>query len=193
MPKINAPTLAEHRANQRAALLRAGEEILLSAGLSALSPRTVTERAGLTRSSFYDYFATKDDLLVAITIDSMQRWNAEVKEQLQSVEPGIPELRALVDATMRMSADGKHQLAAIVRQASLSPSAVEDLLALHEVLFWPAIRVLTDLGMEPSQTSAMLIQSVLGAGVQLVILGVDQSQVADDVFRLLTKGLTSQA
>lgn len=163
----------------------------MSAGLSALSPRTVTERAGLTRSSFYDYFATKDDLLVAITIDAMERWNAEIEEQLQSVEPGMPELRALVDATMRMSADGKHQLAGIVRQASLSPSVVEDLMALHEVVFRPVVRVLTDLGIEPSQTSAMMVQSVLGAGVQLVILGEDQAQVADDVFRLLTNGLTS--
>ena len=29
MPKISAPTVAEHRATQRAALLRAGEAVLL--------------------------------------------------------------------------------------------------------------------------------------------------------------------
>ena len=54
MPKISAPTVAEHRAMQRAALVRAGEEVLLAAGLAGVTPRSVCERAGMSRSSFYD-------------------------------------------------------------------------------------------------------------------------------------------
>lgn len=189
MPKINAPTVAEHRATQRAALLRAGEKVLLSGGWAAVSPTSVSERAGIARSSFYDYFPSKDDLLVAIAIDAMERWDAEMAEELQAVEPGISELRAFVDATMRMAADGRHAIAAIVREAELAPSAVEDVMALHDALFRPVTRVLAGLGMDASQTSIMLIHGVLGAGVQLVTHGVVPEQVADDVYRLLTQGL----
>lgn len=191
MPKITAPTVAEHRANQRAALLRAGEDVLLAGGLTALSPTSVTERAGLARSSFYDYFRSKDDLLVAIAVEAMERWDAEIEERLNAADPGVGELRAFIDATMRMAADGRHAIAAMVREAELTPSTNEDLMALHDALFRPVIRVLTGLGMAASHTSVMLIHGVLGAGVQLVTHGVDESQVADDVFRLLTQGLVS--
>lgn len=189
MPKINAPNVAEHRARQRAALMEAGEEVLLSGGWAAVSPTSVGERAGIARSSFYDYFPSKDDLLVAIAIDAMERWDAEIAAEMQGLEPGTPELRAFVDATMRMAADGKHAIAALVREADLAPSAVEDVMALHDALFRPVTRVLIGLGMEASQTSTMLIHGVLGAGVQLVTHGVDHAQVADDVYRLLTQGL----
>ena len=145
MPRITAPTVAEHRALQRAALLRAGEEVLAAGGLTAFSPTSVSERAGMARSSFYDYFPSKDDLLVAIAIDAMERWDAEIEEALAGVEPGYAELRALVDATMRMTAEGKHAIAGIVREADLSPTRVDDLMVLHDALLRPVTRVLGDL------------------------------------------------
>lgn len=91
-----APTVAEHRAAQRAALLRAGEAPLLEAGAAGTNARGVCERAGLSRSSFYDYFATKDDLLVAIAIVAIERWDREIEEALADTEPGLAELRRFV-------------------------------------------------------------------------------------------------
>lgn len=189
MPKISAPTVAEHRAAQRAALLRAGEAVLLEAGLAAVNPRNVCERAGLGRSSFYDYFSTKDDLLVAIAIGAIERWDAEVEELLSGVEPGLPELRRFVDATMTMTAEGKHDLAGALRDADLSPSSLEDVMTLHTALLRPVIRVLEDLGIERTQSTASLVQGILGAGVQLVSHGVAPQTVADEVYLLLTRGL----
>lgn len=190
MPKISAPTVAEHRATQRAALLREGEAVLLESGLAAVTPRSVCERAGLARSSFYAYFASKDDLLVAIAIDAIERWDAEIEQELAGTEPGLEELRRFIDATMAMTAEGKHEIAASLREAKLSPSRYEDVMALHDALLRPLIRVLGDLGVPVSGSATMLAQGVLGAGVQLVSHGMDPRTVADDVFRLLTRGLT---
>ena len=189
MPKITSATVAEHRVAQRAALVRAGEEVLLDGGLAGFHPTSVSKRAGMARSSFYDYYATKDDLLVAIAIEAMARWSAQMEEALKDVQPGLPQLRAFVDATMRMAADGQHRLAEIVREAHLSPSSMDDLMALHEALLSPVTRVLTDVGVDASRTSVMLAQGVLSAGVQLVAHGVDPKDVARDAYRMLTAGL----
>ncbi|WP_448811486.1 TetR/AcrR family transcriptional regulator [Agromyces bauzanensis] len=189
MPKISAPTVAEHRAAQRAALVRAGEVVLLDTGLAGISPRSVCERAGMARSSFYDYFPSKDDLLVAIAIDAIERWDAEIEQALSGVEPGLAQLRVFVDATMAMTADGRHGIAGVLREADLSPSRYEDLMALHDALLRPLIRVLTDLGLPTPGPSAMLVQGVLGAGIQLVSHGMEHRAVADDVYHLLTRGL----
>ncbi|SFI60714.1 MULTISPECIES: TetR/AcrR family transcriptional regulator [Microbacterium] len=190
MPKISAPTVAEHRATQLAALLRAGEAVLLEAGITGVNPRSVCERAGLTRSSFYDYFATKDDLLVAIAIDAIERWDAEIDHALADIEPGLPELRRFVDATMAMTAEGKHAIAGALREADLAPSRYEDLMVLHDALLRPLVRVLSELGLGQSRSAVTLVQAALGAGIQLVSHGEDHRAVADDVFRLLTRGLT---
>lgn len=189
MPKITSATVAEHRVAQRAALIRAGEETLLAEGLAGFHPTSVSKRAAMARSSFYDYFATKDDLLVAIAIEAMGRWGAQMEEELKDVAPGLPQLQAFVDATMRMAGDGQHRLADMVKDAHLSPSSVDDLMVLHEALLSPVARVLTDVGADASGNSVMLVQGVLSAGVQLVAHGVDPQDAARDAYRMLTSGL----
>lgn len=52
MPKISAPTVAEHRVRQRGALLRAAIELLVDGGVSAVTPAAVSAAAGLARPSF---------------------------------------------------------------------------------------------------------------------------------------------
>ena len=46
MPQIDAPTVAEHRAQQRESLLDAAEAILLERGHGALTFRALGERTG---------------------------------------------------------------------------------------------------------------------------------------------------
>lgn len=191
MPKISAPTVVEHRAAQRAALVDAGEAVLLESGLAGVTARSVSERAGLARSSFYDYFPSKDDLLVAIAIDAIARWDAALDRALAGVEPGLPELRAFVDATMAMSAEGKHAIAGVLRDAQLSPSRMEGLMALHDALMRPVLRVLAHLGVPESSSKIHLVNGVLGAGIQLVGHGADHRTVADEVYRFLTQGVSA--
>lgn len=190
MPRISAPTVAEHRAAQRAALIRAGEAVLLEVGVTGVTPRSVSERAGLRRSSFYDYFAHKDDLLVAIAIDAIERWDAELESALAETEPGIPRLRAHVEATMVMTAEGGHAIAGSLRDAQLSPSSHDDVRALHDAALRPLAAVLAELGAADPNTTA-LVHGLLGTGMDLVAQGREPARVADDVIRMLTRGLAT--
>ena len=187
MPKISAPTVSAHRAAQRAALLRATAELLRESGLSGVSPRTVSERAGMSRSSFYDYFPSKDDLIVAVAIEAFDRWNQEIDAAVEAAEPGLPELRALIDATMQMTADGEHNLAGSLRQAELSPAQFENLMVLHEVVMRPIAELLDRL--DVPQRFLGLVNGVIGAGVQAVQRGQDPAEVAEDAFTVLEGGL----
>src|SRR5690606_31231498 len=135
-------------------------------GVADINPRTVTERAGMSRSSFYDYFPSKDDLLVAVAIDAFDRWNRGIADALAQVEPGPAKLRALVDATMQMTAAGEHDLAGPLQQADLSPTRFEDLMVLHDALMRPVADVVTEMGVP--ERFVHLVQGVLNAGVQLI-------------------------
>lgn len=190
MPRISAPTVAEHRAAQRAALLRAGEAVLLEASVAGVTPRSVCERAGLARSSFYDYFASKDDLLVAIAIDAIERWDAELELALAATEPGTARLRSYVERTMAMTAEGRHAIAGALRDAPLSPSHRDDLMALHDAMLRPLATVLDEQGLNTRTTTA-LVHGLLGTGMELVDQGVDPAEVSRQIMRMLSGGITA--
>ena len=189
MPRISAPTVAEHRAAQRAALLRAGEAVLLEANVAGVTPRSVCERAGLARSSFYDYFASKDDLLVAIAIDAIEKWDVEMEVALAATEPGAARLRAYVERTMTMTAEGRHAIAGALRDTPLSPSRRDDLIAMHDALLRPLTTVLAELGPQ-APTTAALVHGLLGAGMELVGHGADPAEVSQQIVRMLAGGIT---
>lgn len=193
MPKISAPTVAEHRIAQRAGLVLAAEAVLVESGVGGVTPRAVCERAGLARSSFYDYFPSRDDLLVAVAIDALERWDVELEQALAGVEPGLPRLRTYIDATMRMTADGRHDIAGALREADLAPSRYEDLMALHDALMRPVIHVVAELDIPDPQRHAVLIQGLVGSGMKLVTHGGDPETITDDVYRVLTAGLPRDA
>lgn len=57
---------ADERDERRLAILRVADELLEGHGLDGLTIRAVLDRTGLARRAFYDVFATKDDLVLAL-------------------------------------------------------------------------------------------------------------------------------
>lgn len=189
MPKISAPTVAEHRAAQRDALLAAAEELIAEAGVGAVTPRAVGERAGLARSSFYEYFASKDDLIAAVAVEAFEQWAAEVAAVTSAVPAGRARLQAYVEANIRMTADGKHALATGLRSADLSPSSRDAIAALHDSLVTPLTRLLAEAGAPDVELQAALLQGVIGAGVQLVTHGAPAEEVSAAIAAMLDAGV----
>ena len=188
MPKITAPTVAEHRLAQRRSLLTAAAAIIGEGGVAAVSPRSVGERAGLARSTFYEYFPSKDDLLAALAIEAFDNWAAELDATVSAAPAGRPRLHAYVEATMRLTADGKHSLATGLERADLSPTSLEAIRAMHDSLAAPLRTLLEELGMPDPTTHASLIQGLLNAGVQLVEHGADAQKVIAAIIGLLDDG-----
>lgn len=189
MPKITAPTVAEHRAAQRESLLAAAEAIIRESGVAAVTPRAVGERAGLARSSFYEYFPSRDDLLAAVALRAFDEWAAELTAAMEAVPPGRARLHTYVEATMRMAADGGHELATGLQQADLAPTSYEAIMAMHESLATPLRRLLEELGVPEPETQAALVQGLLTAGLQLLGHGADPGDISRSIVAMLDTGL----
>ncbi|QIK71520.1 TetR/AcrR family transcriptional regulator [Propioniciclava coleopterorum] len=192
MPRISAPTVAEHRSAQRAALVRAAVEILLADGVAAAVPRAVCERAGLSRTSFYDYFPSRDDLLIAVAIDAFDAWDREIEAALAAA-PADGRLRTYVEQTLAMVADGKHQLANALREAQFAPSHLEDLMTLHDALVRPLVQVLAEQGVPAPERHAQYVNGLIGAAIAGVEHGLDPAVAAREVTAILAGGLGSPA
>lgn len=123
MPKINASTVAEHRARQREALVGAAIDILVTEGAAAVTPAAVGARAGLARSSVYQYFDSSAALLATITEEAFRRSNQALTEAMAAADGPLERVEAFFGESLRLGAEGAHRPAAALMGAGLLPPA----------------------------------------------------------------------
>jgi AcrR family transcriptional regulator len=82
---------AEEQASRRRAIFAATVKLILEKGFPETSMREIAEAAGMGKSSLYDYFKTKDDILLFI----VQEETRAVVEKAQAIAalPLPPEVR----------------------------------------------------------------------------------------------------
>jgi AcrR family transcriptional regulator len=175
VPKIQAPTVVEHHAAQRAALLDAARS-LLSEGPASVAPglADVAQRAGLARSSVYSYFSSREDLLDALVADTFPRWSAYVRERMaRRATPGDKVL-AYVDANVHLVARGDHALAVALSSVARSDALASSSRLLHDELRTPLVGALREHGSTDPEHMAELVQALVFAVSRLVEDGMGE-------------------
>ncbi|UGT61763.1 TetR/AcrR family transcriptional regulator [Nocardia asteroides] len=100
---------AQRRSGRRVALLREGRRIWGESGQAAVTVRGVCKAAGLTDRYFYEHFASREELLVAIA-DEVRDLLLGTLIQVGLTSPGSPEqrLRAALHALLEVIATDPH-------------------------------------------------------------------------------------
>lgn len=161
MPRITEPTLAEHRAKQRAAILRAAEEIAVERGGAAVTVAAVAARTGLARPSVYAYFDSAQALLVALVTEGFGRWQTALLDALGEATDPEQRVRRYFAAAAASAAQGTHRLAAALTGVPLPPEVRESLLSGHRRTAAPLVEAARDLGVARTETVLPLLLSVL--------------------------------
>lgn len=177
MPRIEADTVAEHRANQHDALLDAAESVLMEDGYEALNFRVLGERTGIARNSVYRYFTSSDDVVAALCERDMPRWLLEI-ESAMAVAPDQPaRMAAYVETQLQLVAGGHHRLADVLQEAPLGPGARARINALA---YQPAVVLEEELrgsGHPQPEVTAQLVQGLVGAAVRMLHSGRSMDEV----------------
>ncbi len=130
MPKITGPTIAQHVADQEAAVFDAAIALFESHGVEGVSMGTIAEEVGLARSSLYRYFPNKAaivDRWFATTMQPLieecdriarsdrpqaERFIAWVERQLEFLSK--PANQTMIHAALESHEMSDHQRAAII-------------------------------------------------------------------------------
>jgi AcrR family transcriptional regulator len=120
MPRIDAPSLAEHREATWKRLRDSFLEVMAEEGYAALSLASVARRAGIARNTIYNYAPTKDGLLVAVVKAEVEPFVAQLVQEAEGVD----------DPEERLAFVVRRQLAALVPGARGLPviNTLEDVL-----------------------------------------------------------------
>jgi AcrR family transcriptional regulator len=172
VPRIQAPTVAEHRAAQHRALLDAARQILAETGEPPTLSR-VAARAGLARPSLYQYFKSAEDLLNAVVQDVFPRWSARVTAAMDAAPTPADRVLAYVRTNFELITEGEHALATVLAEVAPGDTVAEQSRAMHRQLLEPLAETLRHLGVPTVPETAEMINAIVFAGSRLIESGTD--------------------
>jgi len=170
VPRISAPTVAEHRAAQQRALLDAARALLAETG----RPPTfaaLAERAGLARPSIYQYFRSADDLLHAMVEDVFPRWAGTVAQAMADADDDAGRVLAYARTNLQLVAEGEHALATALAAVGPAPAVAEGMRAMHDELLRPLVDTLRALDVPHPDRTAELVNAVVNTAATMLETG----------------------
>lgn len=185
MPRISAPTLAEHRRRQRDALLSAATDLLVTHGVDAVTPAAVGAAAGLARSSVYQYFGSGAAIIAAVIEDAFPRSNEQMRTALAGLSEPVDIVDGYVRETLRQAAVGAHRPAAALRMAILPEECLARLDELHREHIAPFLSALQQLDIPDAMIRGRLVAGMLEAAMEAVESGADLQTVTRSALELV--------
>jgi len=168
MPKINTNNLVNQREWRRSQLINAAAAIALESGSEAITVAAVAQRAGLARTSVYEYFGSSAELVADLIIEEL---SAFTEISVAAVEPAeVPEeaIANWINSALQYIADGRHLLAKALSATSLPVNRSAEIGAAHRALLAPLTTALTQIGVRDLNYALSMIQSLTDAATKRI-------------------------
>lgn len=173
MPRINTMNLVQQREWRRSQLISAAAAIALESGSEAITVAAVAQRAGLARTSVYEYFGSSAELVADLIIEEL---SAFTEILVTAVEPAkVPEeaISNWIDSALQYIADGRHLLAKALSATSLPINRSAEIGSAHRALLAPLTTALTEIGVRDLNYALSMIQSLTDAATKRIENGND--------------------
>lgn len=137
MPRITGPSIAEHVAQQEAAVVRAATELFAERGFAAVTMADIAERVGLARNSLYRYFPDKDHILLAWLRRETDGLIERSEVVARSDEDAMTRLRRWLRLQLEYVCEPDHQLFTKIASTlgTLEPSVMAAVVEQHQRLY----------------------------------------------------------
>jgi TetR/AcrR family transcriptional regulator, fatty acid metabolism regulator protein len=93
---------------KRERILQSAMRVFASKGFYGAKVSDIAEDAGVADGTIYLYFKSKDDLLISLFEEQMERVNAELARAMEGVRSAPEKLRSFIHAYMELVAANRH-------------------------------------------------------------------------------------
>ena len=191
MPRINTINLVQQREWRRSQLISAAAAIALESGSEAITVAAVAQRAGLARTSVYEYFGSSAELVADLIIEELSAFTDIL---VNAVEPAnLPEeaIANWIDSALQYIADGRHLLAKALNATSLPQERTAAIGSAHRGLLAPLVSGLSAMGVKDTQRALLFIQAITDASTKRIEAGHDAEAEINSATAFCIAGLTS--
>ena len=173
MPRIETQTLAEHRDWRRNQLIEAAAGIALESGGAAITVAAVAQRAGLSRTSVYEYFGSGSELVADLVIDELGTFAQTLNAAVADCSDAQCIVTCWVKGALTYIADGRHLLAKALNATSLPQERTAAIGSAHRGLLAPLVSGLSAMGVKDTQRALLFIQAITDASTKRIEAGHD--------------------
>jgi AcrR family transcriptional regulator len=189
MPKITAPTLIEQRAWRRSQLLDAASAIALENGPASITVSSVAARAGLSRTSFYEYFASSSEIVAELITDELNDFTEFLAQKVATVSAPEEAITAWIEGSLEYVADGRHLLARALSTLELSTERSMQIGIAHRKMLAPLATPLSQLGITDVRQALALIHATTESATRRIEAGADSASEIESTRNFLVAGL----
>ena len=189
MPKISAPTIGEHRELRRGQLINAAMELALTEGAQAVTVAAVATKAGLARTSIYEYFASSADLVADLVIEELASYTHRLSDAIKGADEPFEKIEKWIAEGLRYVADGRHMLVKSLNTISTPEDRKEEIAQGHRRLMAPLRQALSETGIKDLQSASAMLQAVTDAASIRIDAGNDAELEIQAAVRFATAGL----
>jgi len=204
MPRIRAETIEEHKAMTRRDLLDAAYDLIAEVGSADISLAEVAAQAGIGRTTLYEYFRHKDDLIAAMVEERLPEVIEEIITRTDAIDGLRPRIEALAIATVEFIVDDPVLGLILHRELPrLSAEAQDRIRVSHEDLAYAMIDLYLT-GVRQGEFRPMapdivgrFINDVIMAAAKVLIVAEDPALRLEEVATAMTEflfgGLSARA
>ena len=188
VPKISAPSIAEHREARRDALLAAAAQLMLSG--TPFTVAQVASEVGLSRSAVYEYYASAADLIADVLVDEMALWVDEISPMVEAESEPLARIETWVRGVLGYVKDGRHVLVKSAGSVELPEARRVQVTSMHRELVAPLVQALTELEVSDVRQYSAFCWGVLDSAITRVeSQGCDAVSEGDAVMVFITSGV----
>lgn len=191
MPHIETSTLAEHRDWRRAQLIEAAAAIAIESGGGAVTVAAVAARAGLSRTSVYEYFSSSSDLVADLVIDELRTFASVLQTAVGECDEPYACIELWIVGALQYIADGRHLLAKALNATTLPQERSHSIGAAHRTLLAPLNKALTQIGVKDISQALAYIQAATDVATKRIEAGNDAVAEIKTATVFCTSGLAS--
>ncbi len=191
MPRIDAPTVAEHHAQRRAEILAAAGRLFAERGVVATDLKDVADEVGLSRTALYRYFPDRDRLFLAWADQLHVQVASALEQVLADHDDPHARLEAWIEYQLRHVAGDGHAVGRRVQDelGALPPELRNRIEGAHRDLHDRLAGTIAEIvGHGPDVT---LLASMVGAAIQGASTHVSDGTPVEDVLPIVQRAIAA--
>ena len=172
-PKIQAATIVEQRAMRQRQLIDAALAIALESGAANITVAAVAQRAGLARSSIYEYFSSSADLIADLVIEELALYQKRLSQAVIGTQDPYQHIELWIAEALQYVVDGRHMLIKSLNAATIPEFRRDEISQGHRNLMTTISAPLQEIGLTDIRGAMSYLQNTIEAASVRIESGND--------------------
>lgn len=136
-------------------------ELAMSGGADAITVSAVAAKAGLARTSVYEYFSSSADLISDLIMEELEYYRLRLLTAVGNVEDPYLYIELWIAEALAYIADGRHMMAKSLNSISVPEYRRAEIGQAHRALMATISQPLTDIGLADIRGAISYLQNTL--------------------------------